>query len=720
VNPNKFEQFEVLDRYRDVAPFLPQMIEAADLNRNALGFFAESVYLEYAQKDRLLILIQNIENTKVYAGHLLYSLRYPRASVRQMYTQPALRRKGCAERLLNHLVNTLTKGSFISIYARVGEDMVESNQFWNKQHFYVQDIQPGGKTRNRKIIVRIRELPSPQLFPSSGISSHNPLGLPATAPDIPLFLLDLNVLFDLRPRRARNSDAISLFRAQQMNFCRLAISTEISEELRRTAHEGKTDPMEAFTNTFPVFPLLKENKDFLNELAELIFPERHEKGKLTANDRSDLQHVAIAIQNDLAGLITNDTAILGAAVQLETKYGVEIISPAAFKLDGAQTSSSGEFETNADSTLTLLPINKSHEIAVHTLLAMLRLSGSAIANGWLSVDGPNPISRSCGVFHADIMIGYACWAAKAGAGPMTIRIAIDEGNPQALNAARILFIYLLKELAAKEPQYVRLELPPNQHHTRELAASFGFRATTTDQQCLSKIILGRVMTSQTWGTAQKALATQYNLKLPPIIPVYSSANQQIRIFTPDGNQTYVTLETLETSLSPALLCLPGRPAVITPIQKDYATHLIGGCAQASLLPNTTSSLYHDRHYLSGSKNLRHFKKGTIILFYESLKNKGQAAIIAIARVQEAWLKQADTLNADDLEQSVLTEKSIQKIGKSKMKTVTVFDNIFLLPHPVPLASLRKLGCGESHQLLSTSPILDSQLQAILAEGFNHA
>lgn len=719
MNVNKFEQFEVLDCYPSVAPFLPQVVEAADSNRNALGFFPESVYIECAQQERLFILVQNGENAKVYAGHLLFRPSYPRAHVLQMYTQPALRRKGCAEKLLNHLVNTLTNGSFTSIYTRVGEDMVESNQFWDKQQFYVQDIKQGGKTRNRQIIVRIRELPSPQLFQSSGISSHNPLGLPTTAPGIPLFLLDLNVLFDLGPRRARNSDAISLFRAQQMNFCRLAISTEIAEELRRTAHHGKTDPMEAFTRTFPVFPLLKDNKDLLNELASFIFPERHEKAQLTANDRSDLQHVVIAIQNDLAGLITNDTAILNAAVQIEAKYGVEIISPAAFKLDGVQADSNSEFETNAEATLTLLDINKSHEVAVHTLLAMMRLSGSAIANGWLCVDGPNPIARSCGVFHGDTMIGYACWAAKAGAGPMTIRIAIDESNPQALNAGRILFIYLLRELAAKEPQQVRLEMPPNQPHTRELAASFGFRGTTGDQQCLSKVILGRVMTSQTWGAAQKALTVKNNLKLPSVIPAYKNVNQLIHIFTPDGNQTYVTLDTLETLLAPALLCLPGRPAVITPIQKNYAAHLLGDRTQASLLPNTTSSLYHDRHYLSGAKNLRHFKKGTLILFYESTKHHGRAAIIAIARVQEAYLKHADTIGDGDLEQSVLTKKSVQEIGKSKMKTVTVFDNIFLLPHPVSLASLGKLGCGDPNQLISTRPVSDSQLQAILAEGFHH-
>jgi hypothetical protein len=52
-----------------------------------------------------------------------------------------------------------------------------------------------------------------------------------------------------------------------------------------------------------------------------------------------------------------------------------------------------------------------------------------------------------------------------------------------------------------------------------------------------------------------------------------------------------------------------------------------------------------------------------------------------------------------------------------MKTVTVFDNLFPLPDPIPLERLQSLGCGRPNDLITTRPINDTQLQAILAEAF---
>ncbi|HEY8094647.1 MAG TPA: hypothetical protein VIE65_00940, partial [Methylobacter sp.] len=216
---------------------------------------------------------------------------------------------------------------------------------------------------------------------------------------------------------------------------------------------------------------------------------------------------------------------------------------------------------------------------------------------------------------------------------------------------------------------------------------------------------------------QTNLAENYGLKLPDVMPPFRNIDQQIQIFTPNGNQRHVTLDELETLLSPALFCLTGRPAVMTPIQADFAAELLGSSPQASLLPRLTASLFHDRHYLSGPRTLPHFKRGTLILFYESTKNHGRAAVIAIARVREAYLRPVDA-DITDLEHSVLTAENLEKIGKSKIKTVTVFDNIFLLPHLVPLKSLRRIGCGESNRLITTRPLTDAQLHDILTEAFD--
>lgn len=175
--------------------------------------------------------------------------------------------------------------------------------------------------------------------------------------------------------------------------------------------------------------------------------------------------------------------------------------------------------------------------------------------------------------------------------------------------------------------------------------------------------------------------------------------------------------TLETLLSPALFCLPGRTAVISPVRHEFAEDLLAHSPQKSLLPHARARLYKERHYLSGSATLRHFKRGNLILFYESAKNKGLGAIVAIARVRHAYLKSQEAMENSDLDPSVLDSAGLEAIGRSKTKTVTVFDNIICLERPVPLATLRLLGCGSPQDLLTTHAINDAQLQGILQEGF---
>ena len=92
-------------------------------------------------------------------------------------------------------------------------------------------------------------------------------------------------------------------------------------------------------------------------------------------------------------------------------------------------------------------------------------------------------------------------------------------------------------------------------------------------------------------------------------------------------------------------------------------------------------------------------------------------MVSIGRVREAYLQAADLLDSDGLEHSVLTTDTLDKIGKSKMKTVTIFDNIFTLPHPVPLTTLKRIGCGAATQLITTRTLTDTQLQEILTEAF---
>ncbi|WP_147309262.1 GNAT family N-acetyltransferase, partial [Cupriavidus taiwanensis] len=203
----------ILAQRQDVVPFVESVRSAADSAKDALGFFPSSVYLEYATKGNLFVAVNENGDERQYAGHLLFDLRQPRAKILQVFVAPNFRGLGLGERLVERLKRHLTDLQYVSIEARVAEDLSESNLFWEAQKFYVQRVEPGGGSRGKRrrmIVVRNHELASPQLFGVSGISSMNPLGLDfAAGTGKPTYLLDMNVLFDLGPRRQRRNDVVN-------------------------------------------------------------------------------------------------------------------------------------------------------------------------------------------------------------------------------------------------------------------------------------------------------------------------------------------------------------------------------------------------------------------------------------------------------------------------------------------------------------------------------
>ncbi|OTP71346.1 GNAT family N-acetyltransferase [Caballeronia sordidicola] len=715
------KSIRILDRYTDIVSLLPSIVQAADSDRVALGFFPSRVFNDFARKEQLLVAVCQQGDSSSYAGHLLFEARHPKASVRQMFVSPSFRRDGVATLLLNFLKKQLTDHAFISMYARVAEDLSDANRFWQKSGFYVQRVVAGGESRKRTILVRSHELDTPQLFGLSGLSKANPLGLNAANNiEIPLFLLDLNVLFDLGPRRERNEDVLELFRAERIGACKLALSTEIMAELKRTAREGVTDPMHGYARIFPTFPSppQAEWESIKPVLASIVFPHRYKTNDLTNNDISDLRHLATAIHHRLAGLVTNDSFILNAASQLKQDYGIHVVSPAAFKDLNEFAIGEEVYETASSEALSLASVAQSDEVIIHKLLSRLGLSDSSIVSEWGVVDTGSKVCHRQAVWFEDVLLGYIIWTRAVNGSSIRAYAAVDETQSHALNAARVLLGYLTEQGLSLGATEVRIDFPLHQSRIREVASTLGFSGLETGTS-LSKVLFGRLVTQSNWDACRNELLSASDLSLPELPPSFRDADQQIRLVRPDGNVMHISLMALESLLSPALFCLPGRCAVISPVRRDFAEHLLAHLPQKSLLPRARATLYHERHYLSGAATLKNFKRGNLILFYESARKHGLSAVVAIARVQHAYLKSQEMMDEIDLDPSVLDSVGMEAIGRSKMKTVTVFDSLICFENPVPLSTLQRLNCGSPTDLLTTHPISDLQLQAIIEEGFTN-
>jgi GNAT superfamily N-acetyltransferase len=709
-------QFQVLDRYERVAPFIQATSEASDNNRDLLGFLPRGLFDEYARRNDLFVLAAMDGAELKFAGHLLFDRKHPRAKVLQLFVASEYRGRRCARLLVEHLVKMLTREGFTSIYARVGEDMSEANERWGALGFRVQRTEPGGATTGRVIVVRVRELESPQLFPTRVIDPADPLGIIRTpTTEIPLFLIDLNVLFDLSPQRKRHEEAILLFKAERADFCKLAISDELLTELARSATPGRPDSMMDLARTFSTFPVSKAKAGdaVFDELHKLVFPQKT-AASLGANDVSDLRHLITAIENGLSGLVTNDRASLHASAAIEARFDIQVISPKGFIPPESAGLVTTAFETSS-ANLALTTMAQSDEADVRALLSRLQVPASAVASGWLSPLSGRQVFTSYVIRNGSDLLAYMTWPALKQDGAVVVRAALDETRAFSREAAHGVVMHCMN-MNVGGPTTLKLVTPGNQVFVHDVARSVGFGGVPGSKD-LTKLALGRVITKATWNQCRSELAVIARLKIDSHLPVFRRMDQQIGYITPNGDSGFETLERMETLLTPTLFCLPGRPAVVTPIRHEFASRLLGHSPQGSLLPLPAANLFRERHYLSGSSNFQQLKRGNLILFYESKHPRSRGELVAIARVRRSYLKEVSALDDSDLGRSVLTPDTLPEIGRETLKTVTVFDNLFRLPAPISLDRLQDLGCGRPNDLIKTRPISDTQLQAILAEAF---
>lgn len=711
---------ELLLKRQDVLPYVKQVVEAAESDRVALGWFPFKVYQEAAISERLIVAIVREADEVRYAGHLLFATTFPRGYVMQIHVYSGDRRHGIAKRMLDALKDQLSGLNYISIGARVAEDLRASQEFWQGQDFYAHGTAPGGKARGRTLVLRSHELPTQQLFATSGLSHRDPLGLavePSTATK--LYLLDLNVMFDLGPRRARHQDVVDLFALERLGVCRLALSTEFDAELKRSATSGKTDPMQGLGQVFPKFAVPPDEvmAQFTREIAPMVFSERFAAGALTANDLSDLRHLATAIHHKLAGLVTSDGAIRDASAMLRLRYGIEVLSPSAFKILGELDTGLGAVTASTRDTLELVELAPGREAAVRDLLGRLGVAVADQSTLWAADDGSSRARHRYIVLEGQRAIGYLMWPSSRRGGTCNAFLAVDERVTCAQDAARLMIAHLMGG-AKEEVQRIRLNLAPQQAAVREVALEVGFTGTDQTQE-LNKVSLHNVLLSRNWSALRAKLQAVSEIALPSSMPVFREVDQYVELTRPDGKRTQVTAFALETLLSPALICMPGRRGVLVPIQRDYAEHLLDHLGQMQLLPRAKALLYQQRRYLSSPRTLKAFERGSLMFFYESTRRKGLKAVVAVARVTNAYLSAEGAVDKGDLDRSALEAGDLAAIGKSEIKTVVVFDNLVKLHRPVPLERLKKFGCGEATQLLTSRPLTSEQIESILLEGFPH-
>jgi GNAT superfamily N-acetyltransferase len=716
----------ILSKPDEVEKFVDDARAAADTAKDALGFLPERVYREAALQGKLLIaVVQDAEGPK-YAGHLLHGGIFPQARIFQIFAAPQYRRQGIGRRLVESVVGRAENDQFMSVVARVGDDL-EANGFWESLGFGVVRTKPGGRTTGRLINVRVRELSTLRLF-SSPTRPPEPsvkdLKLISRLFNLsPTYVLDLNVLFDLVKKRSNANEVGRIIGASFNNLIRLAVTEEFIQELERTSVPAPTDPILELALTLPRLPAPPPEvvSQIIEGLGHALFPSDVLSGTLRTQDRSDLIHLATAIHHKASGFITGEKAILRARAILLSTYSLDVIGASEFAdtVEALDSSESPKVQTISSGQLVRgKPVQDNDIPSVEEFLRRMRIPQQLIQEV-LRSDPVRPHRRMM-VTCDGSLVAFGLWGVPSLIRPPVQAFhCVGEDHGAMAIAADFLLESMNREALSGNPIQLSLRLSLGHVTTRRIATAHGFRPSAgeeTSSAILQKIALGCILTPKNWSVVSQQLKKGMGLGLPAEIPPYQSQAQSIRVNSPTGQNLNVPLGEIETLLSPAIFLLPGRPGAIVPIRRAYAADLIGGAKQFSLLDPPEAVLLRERVYFSSPQTAGTLVEGTPILFYESQYRGGSASVRAIARIVRADLVSKEGAMQELLRRGVLDKKGLKTICLADTVVATTIDNIMLFRKPVLLTRLRALGAVDGANVVTARRLGAEQMMQVIEEG----
>jgi GNAT superfamily N-acetyltransferase len=132
----------------DLGQFIDSIKKYADSEKKALGFLPERVYDEALSQGKLIAVIGKKGNSDIYLGHLLFGGTFPHLRIFQTFVLQQYRNRKVGSLLLDHLIMDAERSGYLSISARVAQDLKQANAFYEKKGFFLR------KERTRRGVKR--------------------------------------------------------------------------------------------------------------------------------------------------------------------------------------------------------------------------------------------------------------------------------------------------------------------------------------------------------------------------------------------------------------------------------------------------------------------------------------------------------------------------------------------------------------------------------------
>jgi len=720
-------KLKILQKINDVVPFIDVVQQSGDSDRVALGFLPRSAYETACWQGKLFVAVALSENERKYAGHLFFGGVYPFARIVQLFVSENYRKEGVASSLLNALRKKLVSQNWLSLSAKVAADL-PANAFWESSGFRTVRTKPGGQSRDRMINVRVLDLDTPSLLnflrPRSAFSDFQIIDRRSFRS--PVYMFDLNVLFDIIRQRPQQYSAGRIINAAMENRIRLNVAEEFLVELLRNSGDLRKDPVMSLVSHFPRLSSPPEQtcKDLIQKLGKIIFPEKLQLMRLTVQDQSDLRHLATAVFHKVDGFVTSEKAILVASGRIKEEFDLDIASIADIndQISDGDTSALQITANTPVAELSARPIKNTTKENTPPFFIERGVASKfydEIVGGYFyDCDG-------LGVYVGATVVAQAYWRFRVGPGRiLDAFVCADELEKGFELALDYILTHLTKAFSKQAPCVIRLATIPGHAETRALVLSHGFIQALEQNVgnfTLERIAVHDVITPDKWGAISKHLSTLSRIRLPKKPPVFEHPDQKVEFANNEGGKIFALLSELERYFSPAIFLLPKRTAIVIPIRRAFSEDMFRADPQTTFLIPPQAIMRGERAYIGSGRLHSIVQVGVPILFYESSRSgNGRGAIIAIARVTKVGLIDAGQSTTSIEQRGVLDEYSLQMLAVGKRSTEILFDNILVFKSPVSMQKLRNIGCVDGANFVSAKKVNHDHLLEIVRLGGGYA
>ena len=704
--------FRIVDDQRTLLSEINAIVSIADSYRDELGFWSPQALCDAINRNRLIAAITTGSSKPVTMGFLIYSGVHPSSKIQAIAVLKSHTRKRIGQTLLDAAISRLESEHFISVRAKPAEDLTSAQAFYKKNDFQFVRAEQGGKSRKRQIIVRERILNVPTLFNTIDTNRNtvNPLAIDSTQNQ--LWVIDINVLFDLvKSERARYSKAYAVFGAALAGRIHIAVTSEFKQELQRNSKGTGDDPIFALASALPTIFVTEVNKvsEKVKEVHNLIFCNDYPKQAGTPQAMSDCRHVAECILGNVAAFITSDGALLSSRSKVRERFGLDIVA-----LDDFHDALSCH-----DITPDTADINaEGFRIRIGSHKEALQLISKTKAKSYfnetaLSSSQTNKTNTLVAFDDTDNAIGLLMIQAPFNLGKshkMTIIMDHQEGIAEVV--ADALMGKGLDMLVHKGPHLVKIVEIPGQLLVRRAAHQLGFKKSDTNNS-LEKLVLGSPITPGNISDQVEKLRLLLGKDLAErLLP--TNMDDLDELF----DNSVDKFARLEKSVSPALLVSSRREVIIQPIERSFATELLGTSGQMNFFKQPGGSYRTEKIYVCSSNKKSFFRPNQIILFYESRRSGGHGAIVAAGNVTGVLVQNKKDVSEEQMKRTVLDE--VDYLSSSKQVTLVRFNSLLKFPVPVTLETLKSFGAHTPQNFVSTTNIPTAVGQNILDKGWSNA